>query len=198
MDIWVKLDIQFLEKRNIPIPDDLFLDLASNNITDLATYFKNRFLLSDTVDEIKKEWIDSVKYAYENTIPLKPFATEILSYLLQKHITLALGTSNERSLTKAILSRHNISRYFSTVVTGDDAKCGKPNPDIFLHIADILHVNPQSCLVIEDSLFGVQAAKNACMRVIAVADDYSISDMPEIVKIADHYVEDLSKLKTYL
>jgi len=198
MNIWHECDTHFLKRRGIALPPDLFDNLTSNNINDLAVYFKERFALPDSIDDIINEWIAFVSHAYENTIAMKPFAIEILQYLNEAGYTLALGTSNERSLAQGILQRYNLLDYFKTIVVGCDCQNGKPAPDIFLLIANNLQVDPQDCLVIEDSLLGVQAAKNAGMTVYAVADDAAKPDRQAILQTADCNFENLQELYSSL
>ena len=189
MGIWQEIDIKFLNKRGIPVPNNLFDDLKSNNINALAEHFKEKFALKETIEEIVNEWIIEAKHAYEHTIKLKPGAVELLNYIKTKGKKLAIGTSNERTLTQATLKKHQIYDYFETIVCGCDCERGKPEPDIFLKIAENLKIPPHECLVMEDSLLGVKAAKNAGMTVYAFADEYAIDDKEQIIKIADKYFE---------
>ena len=68
----------------------------------------------------------------------------------------------------------NLLQYFDEILSGDDVKIGKPNPQIFLTAAEKLNCQAQNCFVIEDSLHGVQAALAAKMHLIAVP--YLIQD----------------------
>jgi beta-phosphoglucomutase-like phosphatase (HAD superfamily) len=78
-------------------------------------------------------------------------------------------------------------------VTGDEIEHGKPEPDIYLRAAEKLAVD--SCLVIEDSLSGIVAAKAAEMRVAAVPDRRFV-DPGEYEKQADYLLNDLSEIPT--
>jgi len=191
MSVWRDVDTKFFAKRNIPMPDDLFDDMQSNNITGMAVHIKKRFSLTESPEEIINEWLTSVEYAYKNTIELKPNATELLNHIRSKNIKLAIGTSNERNLTSTILKRHNILDYFDSIVCGCDCENGKPAPDIFLKIAQNMNIAPADCLVVEDSILGVRAGKNAGMKVYAIADKQSERDKDDIVKEADAFFEGL-------
>ena len=197
MNVWREVDTKFFAKRNMPFPEDLFDNMQSNNITGMAVHFKNRFSLTETAEEIVSEWLREVDYAYNNNINLKPGAYELLNLFKEKNIKLAVGTSNERGLTNAVLKRHNILDYFDSIVCGCDCENGKPAPDIFLKIASNLNTNSKECLVIEDSLLGVRAAKNAGMSVLAVADDQSKRDRKDIIKEADGFIESLFDVLDY-
>lgn len=80
----------------------------------------------------------------------------------------ALVTSAPRPNVETMLEVLHLSDFFQVVVTGDDVTLGKPNPQPFLRAADLLAVPPARCLVIEDSPAGIEAARRAGMRSIAV------------------------------
>ncbi len=87
-------------------------------------------------------------------------------------VPMGVATSGERSLTEIKTSRHPWFEIFRTLVCGDDTRVAraKPAPDIFLVTAEELGASPASCLVFEDSLAGVEAARAAGMPVIALPD----------------------------
>jgi beta-phosphoglucomutase-like phosphatase (HAD superfamily) len=82
---------------------------------------------------------------------------------------------------------------FSVVVTGDEVQQGKPHPDIYLRTAKNLGVAPEACLVIEDALAGVAAAKAAKMRVAAIPDTRFV-DPREYENEADYVLGSLSEI----
>jgi HAD superfamily hydrolase (TIGR01509 family) len=198
MSLWRDLDIKFLAKRGIALPDNIFDNMHSNNLTDTAIYFKERFSLPETIQEIMNEWLNSVQQAYTNEIQLKSGARELLKSLSERAITMAIGTSNTRVLTELVLQSHGIYDLFKTIVTGCDTLRGKPYPDIFLLCAENLGISQTDILVIEDTLLGVKAAKNAGMSVYVVADDFSLKDKTEIISSADAYFDDLVSMHTDL
>ena len=68
------------------------------------------------------------------------------------------------------MRQHNIVEYFDEFVFGNEVKKGKPNPDIFLKACDKISVNPEECLVLEDSEAGIQASYDANIKVICIPD----------------------------
>ena len=97
-----------------------------------------------------------------------PGVRELLAALEQAGFHQALASSAPRQNVELILEALDIGRYFSAVVSEADVTLGKPNPQIFLVAATRLGVEPRRCLVIEDAVAGVQAAKSAGMRCLAV------------------------------
>jgi beta-phosphoglucomutase len=80
----------------------------------------------------------------------------------------ALVTSAPRANVETMLDVLGIGAFFGAVVTGDDVALGKPHPQPFLAAADALVVSPSRCLVVEDSPSGIEAARRAGMRSVAV------------------------------
>jgi beta-phosphoglucomutase family hydrolase len=97
-----------------------------------------------------------------------PGVRELLAALDQAGFRQALASSAPRQNVDLILEALDIGRYFSAVVSEADVTLGKPDPQIFLLAATRLGVEPRQCLVIEDAVAGVQAAKSAGMRCLAV------------------------------
>jgi HAD superfamily hydrolase (TIGR01509 family) len=144
------------------------------------------------------EWLNAVRQAYTNEIQLKPGARELLTSMHERGIIMAIGTSNTRVLTELVLKSHGIYDMFKTIVSGCDTPRGKPNPDIFLLCAENMGISPTDILVIEDTLLGVKAAKNAGMSVYVVADEFSLRDKKEIISLADAYFDDLDAMLVHL
>jgi len=94
-------------------------------------------------------------------------AVELLD-ALHGRVKIALATMGPRKVVDKLLSEKSIRRYFDVVVTADEASRPKPNPEIFLQAARRMKVRSEECLVVEDSIFGVKAAKAAGMGCIAV------------------------------
>ncbi|EOD00449.1 HAD family hydrolase [Caldisalinibacter kiritimatiensis] len=194
MWIWKQIDIDFLAKRNIDLPDDLQKAIEGMSFTETAIYFKNRFNLEETVDEIKEEWNDMAYDFYTNKVTLKKGVREFIINLKEKDIKLGIGTSNSRELATQVLKKHDILKYFDTLRTSCEVDKGKPHPDVFLKVAEDLNVEPEDCLVFEDTYAGVLAAKRAGMNVFAVADELSFPYKDEICKLADKYIEDFKDI----
>jgi beta-phosphoglucomutase len=95
-------------------------------------------------------------------------AIELLEEL-QGKIKIALATMSPRKVIDAILSEKKIKKYFNVVFSADEVISPKPNPEIFLISAKSLGIESKDCIVVEDSVFGIKAAKEAKMKCIAVS-----------------------------
>lgn len=188
MWLWEKVDIDFLSKRGYKLPVDLKENIEHLSFIDTAKYFKERFNLPESIEEIMDEWNTMAFKQYANTILLKPGAKEYLYSLKLKNIKIALATSNSIPLLEAVLKRNEVYNYFDVITTTIEVKRGKNFPDIYLLTAEKLGVNPNECIVFEDILPAVLGAKAAGMKVVAVHDIYSEYQRKDILNSADYYI----------
>jgi beta-phosphoglucomutase len=108
-----------------------------------------------------------VEISMNENVKLFPGVLELVEELQGKART-ALASMNNRPVIEQLLDSMHIRTLFEVVVTVEDVSRFKPNPEIFLRCAAKLQENPEDCVVIEDSIFGVQAAKAAGMDCVAV------------------------------
>ena len=198
MHVWDQVDIDFLQKRGKEVPEKLFSDLPSGDgLRSIAIYFKNQFDLPDTVEDIISEW-NSMVIDFYSTLDLIDGAEQLLHKLISMGLILGIGTSNSEVLTEIVLKYNRIRDIFKSVVTGCKITRGKPFPDIYLNVSQEINILPGNCLVIEDTVQGIMAAKNAGMKAIAIYNDYSKSDTEKLKKIADAFVYNYSELESLL
>lgn len=190
MWMWESIDHEFLAGYNLTCPKDLQKSVEGMSFTETAFYFKERFSLKESVEEIKEIWtVMSVdKYRYQ--VPLKKGALDFLIHLKEKGYKAGIATSNGRIMVDAVLSALNIGDYFQNVTTACEVANGKPAPDIYLKVASHLQALPERCLVFEDVPAGILAGKRAGMQVCAVEDDFSAPMKEEKMKLADYYICD--------
>ena len=185
MSMWGDIDVDYLKKFHIPVPEGLQKAIEGLSMYQTAVYFKENFAIEDSLEEIMDEWNRMAYEKYTTEIPLKPGARAFLNGLKDKNIPCGIATSNSRILTEAILKSHQVENYFSVMVTGDEITNGKPDPEVYLEAAKKMGVAPEHCLVFEDIPFGIIAGKRAGMTVCAVEDAYSMKDMEEKIRRKD-------------
>jgi len=128
-------------------------------------------------------------------LTLKTGFAELLAETRSRGVPRALASSSARRLVEATLARFGVREQFDAVVTGDCVTHPKPAPDIFLEAARRLGVPVEDCVVLEDSLAGVRAARAAGMRVVAVPEGTASAEM---TAQADAVVSDLHAARTLL
>ena len=148
-----------------------------------------------TVLKMHRTMVCSKSYdIYVNEVPLKEGVLDFLNYLKCQGIKTGIATSNSRELLIAVLESLQAVAYFDEIHTSCEVAKGKPEPDIYLLVANYLGVDPEHCLVFEDIIPGIQAGKAAGMKVCAVKDDFSINEEEEKKKAADWFIDSFSEL----
>lgn len=194
MWMWKAIDVEFLKRYGYDCPEDLEKVIEGMSFSETAIYFKDRFQLPMTLDEIKAIWIEMSIDKYRHEVPLKSGVAEFLSFLKKKGIRMGIATSNAQDMVAAVLDSLEIRSYFGVVATACEVAAGKPAPDIYLKVAADLGVQPEKCLVFEDVPAGILAGKRAGMRVGAVEDVFSLSMIEEKKELADFYIRDYREL----
>lgn len=194
MWMWKDIDIAYLARHGREYTKDLQDAIDGMSFHETAVYMKERYGLSDSVETMKAEWNEMAMDTYRFRVPLKPGVRQFLQKLKEKGISLGIATSNSRELTEAVLQACRIGEYFAVIRTSEEIKKGKPAPDIYLSVAEELGVKPEHCLVFEDVIPGIIAARNAGMKVCAVQDDYSEGDREKKISLADYYIESMAEI----
>lgn len=188
MWIWEQIDIDFLKARGHELPGDLQKDIEGCSFSETAAYFKKRFHLEEDVETIKAIWIEMTEPYYKDQIKLKKDVKNLLEGFKARGIPMGIATSNSRVLAERVLKENNIFHYFEVLVTSCDVHKGKPEPDVFLKAAIDMEVDPEECLVFEDTHAGVLGAKAAGMQVAAIYDSLSADYTDQIKEDADIYL----------
>ncbi|MDE7047505.1 MAG: HAD family phosphatase [Lachnospiraceae bacterium] len=190
MGIWKEIDVEYLGRYHIPLPEGLQGEIEGMSFSETASYFKERFCIPEDVDQIKEDWNRMAWDKYTHQVPLKDGAREFVEYCRANGIRLGIATSNSRQLVENVMSVHGILDYFDTIVTGCDVEKGKPAPDVYLEAARQCRVDPERCLVFEDIIPGIMAGKAAGMKVCAVAYEYSRHQEQEKRHLSDYFIKD--------
>jgi len=176
------------------MPEDLRNEISHLSFSQTAVYFKERFKLDDSIEEILDDWHKMAFNHYSNDVKLKLGVKDFLNHLKASDIKIGLATSNSVPLLEACLKNNGIYNYFDSITTTDEVSNGKNCPDVYLLAANKLGINPKDCLVFEDILPAIQGAKSANMKVIAVKDDECLHSKEELLKYADKYIHSFTEL----
>lgn len=194
MWMWHEIDVEYLGRYQLQVPEDLSQQIEGLSFSETAHYFKNRFRIPESVEEIKRTWNEMAWDKYMHEVPLKPGAAEFLKLCRKKGVKLGIATSNSRELVTNVADVLGLHDFFSCIMTGCDVGKGKPAPDIYLAVAKRLAVLPQRCLVFEDIIPGILAGRAAGMTVCAVEDAYSMDQICQKKELADYYIRDFYEL----
>ena len=129
---------------------------------------KKQYDLSISVEELlTRKNAAYMELAQERTHVFPEMRT-FVSLLKEHGYPLAVASGSSKEVIDAVLEAADLLTYFDVTLSSSQVKKGKPAPDVFLEAARLLNTPPQACLVMEDSRYGVEAAKNAQMSCIAI------------------------------
>tara|TARA_R110002012_G_scaffold312248_1_gene522711 strand:+ start:287087 stop:287743 length:657 start_codon:yes stop_codon:yes gene_type:complete len=153
---------KILEWGNKTIEEDTFMELMALKNNDYLGYI-------NTMDESE----------------ILPDVQKVLQFLIEKEQGIALGSASKNART--ILKKVDLFQHFEVIVDGNDVIKGKPNPEVFLSAAKALNIQPEQCVVFEDSVAGIQAANTANMISVGIGE-------PSVLHEADYVFPDFTKM----
>jgi len=186
---------------------DILLSKFNYKLDDLPKEFHSKFIGMRVID-ISKEIIKALNLNVE----IESFYKERINIFLElvrekvgamsgllnslklvkeKGLKIAIASSGTKEYIQLILSKFDINDYFDTVVSGDDVKIGKPDPETYLVIAKKLGFKAEECLVLEDATAGIESAKAAGCKCIAVRNP---NTPPQNYSKADKVINSLKDL----
>jgi beta-phosphoglucomutase len=183
--------------------DDLGANLTAEQVK-MQMYGKNSELLARVFGEghFEKEREEEISLEKE-----RRYQADYLDHMklingLHGFLVQALGHSIKMAIGSAalplnidyILDNLDIRHYFEAIVSAEDVKLSKPDPETFLKAAEILKVSPNQCIVFEDAPKGVEAARNAGMRVVVITTMHRKDEFeqgPHIIEFIDDYTDNL-------
>jgi HAD superfamily hydrolase (TIGR01509 family) len=190
---WNRIDAKLLSEYGVTYGGEYHQQVVGVNYRFACEFYKKTFNLSVATDQMMKRRGEIAAEFFTDRVGLFPGTKEVLEELRQLKLRLGIATSSVSTSARPFLDRHQLTQFFEVVVTGDDVDRGKPAPDIYLRAVEKLVVPPGECLVIEDALSGIAAAKAAKMRVAAIPDRRFV-DPVEYKNQADYVLDGLTEL----
>lgn len=188
------------KKYGYKMKKEIYISVMGRGRKKVKEIFKEKFGEDLPIDEMYIEKDKMLKEAVENNkVPLKEGALELLEFLKENGYKIALATSAKGDRVKIQVSHAKIENIFDAIVCSEDIINSKPNPEIFLKAAEKVCVNPENCIVIEDSEAGIKAAFNAKMMGFHVEDlkkadesilKYSYKNFKNLIEIKE-YIKDM-------
>jgi len=183
--------ITFLKNYNIELNEEeweknMFGRTGKETLNQLFNYSLTNDLVNSYCEEIHVLYR---KLAKGKIQPLKGLP-EFLKALKEHNIKTALATSAPTGNVTFVFNETNLGKYFDAVVDEEQVKHSKPDPEVFLRAASKLNYKPENCVVFEDSISGIKAAKAAGMKVIGVTTTHPAS----VIDNTDYTIDDFSGL----
>jgi HAD superfamily hydrolase (TIGR01509 family) len=190
---WNQIDAKLLAGYGVTYRGEYHRNVLGVSYRLAVEFYKNAFHISAPVEELMRRRGEIATDFFANRVGLFASAKTTLEQLREMKLLLAVATSSVSASACPFLERTGIRSLFGVVVTGDEVQRGKPHPEIYLRTAKKLGIAPEACLVIEDALAGIAAAKAADMRVAAIPDTRFV-DPREYAKEANYVLGTLSEI----
>lgn len=153
---------------------------------DIFNYIFQRELMPEEINAFTNEKEAMYRYLYAPYISPINGLIELLNEIQSASIKMAIATSGLPENVRFMFDNIAIEKYFEKVVDATYVTRGKPNPEIFLKAASFLYADPAQCIAFEDSVAGVQSAKSAGMKVVALTTTHTAEDL----HLADVIIKD--------
>ena len=185
------------KKYGYKMKKEIYISVMGRGRKKVKEIFKEKFGEDLPIDKMYIEKDKMLKKAVENNkVPLKEGALELLEFLKEHGYKIALATSAKRERVKIQVSHAKIENIFDAIVCSEDITNSKPDPEIFLKAAEKVCVNPENCIVIEDSEAGIKAAFNAKMMGFHIEDLKKADE--SILKYSYKNFKNLIEIKEYI
>ncbi|RVU70317.1 MULTISPECIES: HAD family phosphatase [Lactobacillus] len=200
-ELYWQANIQAAEEANLPIPRDSYLKLAGASVKEMEAFYHKYFKTTVERDKFIKRTDDLVwQWTDEGKLKLRPGVQAALDKFQELDLPLAIASSNYEDVLEHALWATGIRNYFAFHLSYLDVQKGhiksKPAPDIYLAAAKKMALPKKNLLVFEDSPTGVQAAKNADIKVVMIPDILtpSAQDRKRATMICKNFFEFLKKI----
>jgi HAD superfamily hydrolase (TIGR01509 family) len=163
----IEAEIETFGKFNFRPPMHVMKQYFGIKLEDYFGDMAKRYGLQSSLQDMIKAHYETLIRYYSEVFPLNPHALEVLDGLAKCYV-MAIATSRERELAQLSMKRWSLGSYFKSIVYGDDVEAGKPDPEPYLRVCEILNVLPSSAVAVEDAEAGFESARRAGMYVIAL------------------------------
>lgn len=155
------------------------------------SYFAER-MLPDSIERLITKKGEAYKAAARNKLQGYGGVEQCIEAFAERGLALAVVTSSMRSEAEAVLSALKLQKYFSVVISAEDVKNGKPDPEGYLKGAGAVQIPPPQCIVIEDAPSGLRAAEIAGIYSVAVTNTHSKAELDRADVVTDELSIDLA------
>nr|WP_263324313.1 HAD family phosphatase [Neobacillus sp. Marseille-Q6967] len=193
--IFKKMNEELFQKLNIRVSEEIRSQFIGGSAHRKWRLIKEHCDLTESIEVLIKyqsDFFRTKNVRFEEI--LFPGVRPLLESLKREGIPIGLASSSDRERINQVIDQCNLHGFFKTVVSGEEFKESKPNPEIFLHTSAKLGVEPKRCIVIEDSFNGLTAADRAGMKKIGIKH----KQIPMDLSIADFTISSLEEIDVVL
>jgi len=200
--LWVEAENKVLGKLGVPVLDnEKMVHTFGLREEEAVEYWFSKYpWQGSSKEEVLSGVIQEVVHLFKTQGKLMEGANEVIELFSLQNIPIAVASSSEMIIIETALTKFSIKDKMKVICSAENVTKGKPEPEIYLTTAKKLEVTPSECLVFEDSINGVLAAKAAKMKCVAVPDvrlkrnkSFNIADLT-LNSLKDFTLEHLKKL----
>lgn len=141
------------------------------------------------LEQLSQEKEALYRMLFEKAIAPTAGLIDFLAGLRENGVKISVGSSGGSANVNFVLTRCGIATYFNAIANGDMITRGKPDPEVYLLAAQLLGLKPEECVVCEDAPVGIQAARAAGMRVVALATTFPREKLEDYDLIIDDFTQ---------
>ena len=169
--LWKIAEIETFKEVGFDFTFEMCALTTGMRIDEVVEFWRGKlkwksFTNTEIVDKIQNKMIQLIKERGK----LLPGIIESLNLLNANDVLIGLASSSSMSLINTTVDTLKIRKFFNVIHSAENEIAGKPNPAVFLFTAKMLKINPEKCLVLEDSKAGMNAGINANMRTIVIPE----------------------------
>lgn len=187
---WRKILSRF-NHRSSDLPEKLSAGFIGKRIIDISKEMIDYLKIDIGLDEFYKARMEIFLELAPDNIEAMPGLFKSLKLFKNNGLKIALASSGTEQYIKLVLNKFKINDCFSAIVSGDDVTKGKPDPEPYLVACKKLELDPENCLVLEDATNGIESAKTAGCKCIAIINPYTL---PQDHSQADLILNSLNNL----
>ena len=169
--VWYKAWKIVNQEFSLGLSDEVlrsFIGMPKQTFDEILDQLMPKNIDMKKINDFKKSYYDCYEDVYG--ISVKPGVIQLLEYLKENKIRMAICTSTFKYRAIPTLKKVGLYNYFELIKTGDDVEKGKPDPEIYIKTLKLLDLNANECIAIEDSAFGVKSATSAHLKTYFVKD----------------------------
>jgi beta-phosphoglucomutase len=169
---------EFLDERGVPYDaDDLPKQILGIRNDTAFQHFFGRKLRGDEMKKLSGDLEARFRAAFRPHAQPLPGLKALLDQCHMEKIPLALASSAMTRNVDFIVDTLKLRPYFASIATGDNVSRPKPDPEIYLKTAERLGLAPAKCVAFEDSFVGIESAKRAGMKCVAIASAFPVEEL---------------------
>ncbi len=158
---WNDVILKYLEDRGVSYPQNIISEIVTTGFMGIANYYVNVLGIKESPQEIYDYFMDNLAFLYRDKFDLKRGAKELIKQLKRKGYSVNVISGSPHRFVDPCLKRHGVFSEFDNVWSVEDFGYSKSDKILYEKLAEKVGVQPQNCVLIDDSINAIKTAKNA-------------------------------------